>query len=415
MDVKKEILLIKRGTEKIIREEELEKKLIKSHKEGKPLKIKWGADPTAPDLHLGHAVILKKLREFQDLGHQVIFLIGDFTATIGDPSGRDEARPVLSEEEVKRNALTYQDQVFKILDRKKTKVVYNSSWLKDMRLKNFLEMASLHTVSRILERDEFQRRLSTGKEIRLTEFLYPLLQAYDSVVLGADVEIGATEQMFNLLMGRTLQRRYGQEGQVVITLPVLEGLDGTRKMSKSFGNYIGLNEPPEEIFGKVMSIPDELMFKYYLLLTSLSEEEVEELERGVKEEKYHPMEIKERLASLIVEELHSCQEAKEAKKIFYARHKPGIRWEERVKGWKPVEVVIPLLEYPKGKIWICRLLSTIGAARSNSEARRLIEQGAVEIEGVRVKDPSSEISLKKGEPFLLRVGKRRIYQVKGEG
>ena len=414
MDVEKELAKIKKGVEEIIQEEELLTRLKKSRQEGRPLKIKWGADPTAPDLHLGHMVILRKLKDFQELGHEVIFLIGDFTATIGDPSGRTETRPALSEEEVRENARTYQEQVFRILDKTRTRVVYNSSWLKGMKLKKFLELASLHTVSRMLERDEFQERMRRGREIRITEFLYPLLQAYDSVVLQADVEVGATEQKFNLLMGRLLQRRFGQEPQVVITLPVLEGLDGKRKMSKSLGNYIGISEPPEEIFGKIMSLPDELILKYFLLLTSLEEKEVQEKRISLEEGRMHPKELKEELALTLINILYSSEDADRARKTFWAKHKPGLDWEERKKGIEPIKVSVKKEELREGKIWICRLLTLIGATSSNSEASRLIQQGGVYLEGERIKDKNLELDLREISPFHIQVGKRRIYLVEYE-
>ncbi len=409
--VEEELTVIQKGSEEIINREELKEKLVRVRKEGRGLKVKWGADPTAPDLHLGHMVVLRKLRDFQDLGHEVIFLIGDFTATIGDPSGKTETRPPLSEKEVKDNARTYTEQVFKILDREKTRVVYNSSWLKNISLRDFLILSSLQSVSRMLERNEFQERLRAGKDIRISEFLYPLLQAYDSVVLEADVEIGATEQKFNLLMGRVIQKRMGKEPQVVITLPVLEGLDGKRKMSKSFGNYIGINEPPEEIFGKVMSIPDEIMFKYYLLLTPLSRKEIEGLKKKVEEGRLHPKEVKENLAFMLTSFLHSEKEAEQAKTDFQAKHKPNLSWEERIKDLHIEEVRLNERDLRQGKIWICRLITLCRAASSNSEAARLVQQGAVEIDGEKITDKASEIPIRAPHSFLLRVGKRRIYRI----
>ena len=405
ISIEEEIKRIKKGTEEIITVEELEEKL----KKGRKLKIKWGADPTAPDLHLGHMVILRKLKDFQELGHEVIFLIGDFTATIGDPSGRIEARPFLSEEKVRENAITYSEQVFKILDRKKTKVVYNSSWLKNLNLKEFLTLSSLQSVSRMLERNEFQERIKKEEDIRISEFLYPLIQAYDSVMLKSDVEVGATEQKFNLLMGRTVQKRMGIEPQVVITLPILEGTDGKRKMSKSFGNYIGINELPEEIFGKIMSIPDELMFKYYLLLTHFSQKEVDELKKGIEKGTVHPKEVKENLAFTLVNLLYSREDAEKAKKDFYAKHKPGLKWEERIENLKIKEVKLKKEDLVEGKIWMPRLITLTGATRSNSEARRLVKQEAVEIDGEKFFDEKKEIFIEK--PFTLRIGKRKIFRI----
>lgn len=413
MDIKKQFEIIKRNTEEIISGDELLKKLEKTNKTKIPLRIKWGADPSAPDIHLGHTVILRKLRELQDLGHLVVFIIGDFTARIGDPSGKEVTRPSLSIEEVKKNSITYKEQVFKILNKQKTKVVYNSSWFgEDMSLENFMKLLSIQSVSQTLQRNEFKERINKGKDIRMLEFVYPLLQGYDSVVLKADVEIGATEQKFNLLMGRTIQKRYGQDPQVVITMPVLEGLDGKQKMSKSLGNYVGVSEVPEDIYGKIMSIPDELILRYFKLITSLKNEEIKKIENNLKKEIENPKKIKEKLALTIVEDLYDRKGADEAKRIFDAKHIPGKSLEERIKHIKPKVKKIPSSQVKGNKVWVCKLLTTIGAAESNSEARRLIEQGAVQIDNKKITDLKNEIVLSRKSSTLVRVGKRKYYEVK---
>lgn len=407
---KTQLEIIRRNTEEIIPEGELLKKLKKSSKTKKPLKIKWGADPSAPDIHLGHMVVLRKLRELQDLGHTVLFIIGDFTARIGDPSGKNATRPPLSVKEIEKNSATYKEQVFKILDKQKTKIVYNSSWLSDMSFEDIMQLLALQSVSQTLQRNEFKERMKKGKDIRLLEFVYPLFQGYDSVALKADIEIGATEQKFNLLMGRTMQKRYEQEPQVVITLPVLEGLDGKQKMSKSLGNYIGISEKPEDIYAKTMSIPDKLIVRYFKLLTSMQPEEVKEIERELKRK--NPKLIKEKLAFMIVEGLYSKKYAKEAKKVFDAKHSPGKSLEERIKHIKPKIQRISVSELKNGKIWICKLLTTLGVTPSNSEARRLIEQSAIYIDNEKVTNPKAEIPLSQQTSILLKVGKRKYYEVK---
>ena len=412
MDIKKQLEIIKRNTEEIIPEDELLQKLKKAEKTKIPLRVKWGADPSAPDIHLGHTVVLKKLRELQDLGHLVVFIIGDFTARIGDPTGKETTRPPLSIEEVKKNSITYKEQVFKILNKQKTKVVYNSSWLGDMKLEDLMKLLSVLSVSQTLQRNEFKERMEKGKDIRMVEFIYPLLQGYDSVVLKADVEIGATEQKFNLLMGRTIQKRYGQDPQVVITMPVLEGLDGKQKMSKSLGNYVGISETPEEIYGKIMSIPDELILRYFKLLTSLKSEEIKKIENGLKKGIENPKIVKEKLASIIAEDFYDKKHAEEAKKIFDAKHTPGKSLEERIKHIKPEFKKISSSQLNIDKIWVCKLLTIIGAAESNSEARRLIEQGAVYIENKKVADPKDEIAISKESNTSVRVGKRKYYEIK---
>ncbi len=379
---------IKRGTVEIISEAELAKKL----KQGKPLRIKWGADPSAPDIHLGHTVVLNKLKQFQDLGHEIIFLIGDFTAMIGDPSGKSETRQVLSKEEVKKNAESYQEQVFKILDRNKTRVVYNSEWLEKMGLIDVFELSRQYTVARMLERKDFKERFEKQTEISIIEFLYPLLQGHDSVHLQADVEVGGTDQKFNLLMGRTLQQRAGQESQVVITLPLLEGTDGVKKMSKSLGNYIGITELPKEIFGKIMSISDKLMLRYYELLT---------LEPLDKIKKMHPKEAKQKLASILVERFYDKKAAAEAKKEFDAIF---------AKGSLPKDIEEKIIN--KKQISIIDLLIETKLTASKSEARRLIKQGGVKVDDKVVIDEKEIINLDKER--IIKVGKRKFVKVKNK-
>ncbi|NOX97302.1 MAG: tyrosine--tRNA ligase [Nitrospirae bacterium] len=388
MRAEEQLKIIKRGTSEIISEEEMLAKLG----EGRSLRIKYGADPSRPDLHLGHTVPLRKLRQFQDLGHEVIFLIGAFTATIGDPSGRAEAREPLSREEVLKNARTYEEQVLKILDRKMTKVVFNSEWLDKMSLSDLVELTSKQTVARVLERAEFKERLKKGDEISILEFFYPLLQAYDSVVLKADVEVGGTDQKFNLLMGRTIQKRYGQQPQVVLTLPILEGTDGIRKMSKSYDNYIGLDEPPQEIFGKTMSISDELMFRYYELLTDFPISEIKEM---------HPREAKKKLAREIVTLYHDAESARKAAEEFEnVFQKRGL----------PDELKKETLWVKGSKVSLVSLLDVgLDITDSKSGFRRLIRQGAVRVNGERLNDINAELEV--GKEYLLQVGKRRFKRI----
>ena len=376
--------MIKRGTTEIISEVELSKKLEK----GKPLVVKAGFDPSAPDIHLGHTVLLRKLRHFQDLGHKVVFLIGDFTGMIGDPTGRSEARKRLTEKEVKENARTYKKQVFKILDEKKTQVVFNSKWLGPMKLSDALELTSHSTVSQLLARADFSERYKSGKDISLLEFMYPLLQAYDSVELRADIELGGTDQKFNLLLGRELQKDYSQESQVVIMMPLLVGLDGTQKMSKSFNNHIDIDEAPEEMFGKIMSISDELMIQYYELLTD------ENLD-GIK--KLHPMDAKKKLAEEIVGQYHGDQAAGAARKDFenkFQKRDPFTGLAVEVKIYKADTLGNYLVEEK-----ICL---------SKNEYRRLLEQGGVQVDGEKIKDP--EFKPLPDKEYRVKVGKKRFLR-----
>jgi len=382
--------IIKRGVVEIIEEEELLKKL----KEGRSLRIKAGFDPTAPDLHLGHTVLLQKLRQFQQLGHEVYFVIGDFTAMIGDPTGRSETRPPLSREEVLENAKTYEHQVFKILDQEKTNIVFNSTWLSGLGTDGIIKLAGKYTVARMLERDDFSKRFKEGVPIYIHEFIYPLLQGYDSVFLKADVELGGTDQKFNLLVGRDLQRAFGQEPQVCITLPLLVGLDGVRKMSKSYQNYVAIQEEPESMFGKIMSISDDLMWDYYTLLTDYTEEEIESFKKNL-----HPMEAKKKLAHYIVERFHGKEQADKALEFF-------------VKTFSEREFPedAPIIEVPHGlKRRAYELLFELGIESSKNSARRVVEGGGLRINGTKVEDPNQEIEIK--EELHLQVGKKRFYRV----
>jgi tyrosyl-tRNA synthetase len=375
----------------IVRREELKTKLERSARTGKPLKVKVGFDPSAPDIHLGHTVVMRKMKHFQDLGHEVVFLIGDFTGLIGDPSGKSKTRPQLTREEIDKNAETYKEQVFKILDPEKTIVDFNSRWLGALGADGFIRLASRYTVARMLERDDFQKRFQAQQPIAIHELLYPLAQAYDSVALQADFELGGTDQLFNLLVGRDIMREYGLEPQVVLTTPLLEGLDGVEKMSKSLGNYIGVTEPPQEMFGKVMSVSDAMMWKYYELLTDMSLSEIEALKA-----KGEPMQAKIDLARRIVADFHSKEKAEEA-----ARHFDLVIRRKEVPDEIP-EKVVAAGTYPLGS-----LLVTTGLASSKSEAARLIEQGAVYLDGIRFQGSDVQLKLDR----VLKVGKRRFVRL----
>lgn len=395
----KQFEIIKRGTVEIIPEEALKEKLKKSYKENSPLKIKVGFDPTAPDIHLGHTVLLEKMRQFQELGHEVIFLIGDFTGMIGDPSGKTETRKPLTREEVLKNAETYKEQVFKILDPEKTVIRFNSEWFGNMSALDMCRLAGMETVARMLEREDFKKRFTEGRPISILEFLYPLLQAYDSVYLKADVELGGTDQKFNLLMGRQLMKLYDMEEQVVIMMPLLEGLDGVQKMSKSLGNYIGINEPPDEIFGKVMSINDELMLKYYELLSHISIDEFNELKKGIENGKINPRDAKESLAFEIVERYHGRKLAERARenfvKLFRKREIP-----------EEIET-IEVNDEGEG-VWLPKVLKEKGVIKSTSEAVRLIKQGGIRVNETQIDNP--DIRLKIGE-YVVKIGKRRFIKI----
>lgn len=387
---------IRRGTFEILLEDELLKKLERSFKTGTPLKIKAGFDPTAPDIHLGHTVLLEKMRQFQNLGHEVILIIGDFTGMIGDPTGRNEIRKPLTRDEVLNNAETYKEQVFKILDPKKTVVRFNSEWLEKMTAIDIIKLLARQTVARMLEREDFKQRFANHNPIAIHEFSYPLLQGYDSVVLKADVELGGTDQRFNLLMGRELQQDFGQEQQALLIMPLLEGTDGVKKMSKSLGNYIGISEPAGEIFGKIMSISDELMIKYYELLSHISTEELKGLKEGLKNQIVHPMEAKKSLAAEIAERYWGKEAAVSAREEF-----------ENIFKNKGVPEEIPVFQL-KGEMWLPKIMKESGLTKSTGEAIRLIKQGAVSIAGEKWTDPDAP--LPSGE-FLLKAGKRRFLKV----
>lgn len=387
--------ILSRGTEEILVEEALRKKLA----EGRPLRIKTGFDPTAPDLHLGHTVLINKMRQFQGLGHEILFLIGDFTGMIGDPTGKSATRKPLSREEVMDNARTYQEQVFSMLSPDHTRVVFNSAWMGEMQAADLIQLAARHTVARMLERDDFSKRFKSGQPISIHEFLYPLVQGYDSVALRADVELGGTDQKFNLLVGRQLQAAYGQEPQVVITMPILEGLDGVQKMSKSLGNYIGITEPPDQMFGKLMSISDELMWRYLELLSDVPLEEIGTWRRSVAEG-VNPRDIKFRLGEEMVTRFHGQAAATRAKGHFIARFQQGAIPENIPD--------IKVASWAEGLV-ITNLLKEAGLVKSTSEAMRLIDQGGVRLDGQQVEDKGLRIGL--GASCLVQVGKRRFARV----
>jgi len=384
-----QLQIIKRGAVDIVSEEELLEKLKKKE----VLRVKAGFDPTAPDLHLGHVVLLRKLRQFQDLGHEVYIIIGDFTATIGDPTGRNETRPPLSKEQVLENAKTYAEQAFKVLNPERTKLVYNSQWLEKMTARDIVGLTSKYTVARMLEREDFSKRFKEGIPIYIHEFLYPLFQAYDSVAIEADVELGGTDQLFNLLIGRDIQREYGQEPQVAITMPLLVGLDGVRKMSKSYGNYVGITEPPETMFGKIMSIPDNLMWEWYRLLTDYTEEEIE------KFKKLHPRDAKLNLAYTIVKQFHGEEAAQRAKERFL-----------KTFSQKEFPENAPVFEFPKGtKIRLDELVLKLGYAPSKKEAQRIIKGGGLKINGEKKTNPFEEIVIDR--ELKVQVGKKKFARV----
>ena len=399
MTVDQQLELIRRGVAEVISEAELRAKLERSEREHHPLRIKAGFDPTAPDLHLGHTVLLRKLRQFQDLGHRVIFLIGDATALVGDPSGQSKMRKLMTDDEVSENALTYQAQIERagLKIHEHIEVCRNSEWFgKGFGLKEFVELASKYSVARLLERDDFQKRMKAGQEVSMLELFYPLMQGYDSVQLKADVELGGTDQKFNLLVGRDLQRAYGQEPQVVITMPLLEGTDGVQKMSKSLGNHIGINEPPEEMFGKLMSIPDALIVKYFMLLTDRAMEEILKIEQQMTSHAINPRDVKVDLAKTIVARYHSAEAAEQASaefsKVFSRREPPSTM---------PTALLRP---DETGQVNLVDLLVSAGLAKTNNEARRLVRQGAVKLNGQPL--ARSVISLSQAAGATLQVGSR---------
>lgn len=393
----KQLEVIKSGVEELISEEELIKKLERCEKTGKPLRVKQGFDPTAPDIHLGHTVGLRKLKQFQDLGHTVVLIIGDYTGMVGDPSGKSETRPRLTYEQVMENAKTYEKQFFKILDRDRAEVRYNGEWFSKMSFSDVMDLAAKFTVARLLERDDFSNRYKEGKPISLHEFFYPLMQGFDSVAIQADVEIGATEQKFNLVAARQIQREYGQEPQVILTLPVLEGIDGTQRMSKTLGNYVGIDEPPDEMFGKVMSIPDELILKYFTLVTDYSVEQLKDVRKRLDDPAVNPMEIKKELARTIVSMYHSEEAALEAQKKF-----------EKVFSEREIPEDIPVVVLKDDSFELVKALADNGVVSSRSEARRLIIQGAVKVDKQKVSDINYRFV--KGKEYIVKVGKRRFVK-----
>ncbi|HXK58975.1 MAG TPA: tyrosine--tRNA ligase [Acidobacteriota bacterium] len=406
MTIDEQLAYLLKGAADVINEEELRKKLEKSHRTGKPLTVKVGFDPTAPDLHLGHTVLIRKMKHFQDLGHRVIFLIGDFTGLIGDPTGRNRTRPPLTKEAILANAETYKKQVFKILDPEKTVVDFNSRWLATLTSEDWIRLCAKYTVARMLERDDFAKRMSNNQPISIHELLYPLAQAYDSVFLQADFELGGTDQKFNLLVGRDIQREYGQEPQVLLMTPILEGLDGVEKMSKSLKNYIGITEPPEEIYGKIMSISDELMWRYYELLTDEPYSAIQKMKQDVEAGVAHPMQLKADLALRIVADFHSREAAEAAQahftRVFQMREQPEQMQEFTI-------------HCGDGEIQLADLISQIQFAPSKSEARRLIKSGGVSIDGNKVEDPAFTLNPRQEAEIVLRVGKRKFARVKFTG
>jgi tyrosyl-tRNA synthetase len=406
MTIDEQLEFLRKGAVEIIREEDLRAKLEKSARTGEPLKVKLGMDPTAPDLHLGHTVVIRKMRQFQELGHTVVFLIGDFTSLIGDPSGRSTTRPPLTREQINANAETYKSQVFKLLDPDKTVIDFNSRWMDALGSDGFIRLASHITVKQILERDDFQKRINEERPVSLHELLYPLVQGYDSVALKADVELGGTDQKFNLLVGRNLQREYNQEPQVVLTMPLLEGTDGVQKMSKSLGNYIGITDAPQEMFGKVMSISDELMWRYYELLTDMTVKDIKWMRERCEAGEDNPRDFKVGLAKRIIADFHSSTDADAAEEEFnrvFKRKEIPDEIEERS---------LPS-NYPQG--WdLAYLLVSVELAGSKSEARRLIQQGGVSVDGERQTIVNSVSPWKPGMSILIKVGKRRFVRVNFE-
>ena len=403
MTLDEQMAYLVKGAAEVINELELRRKLEKSQKSRKPLTVKVGFDPTAPDLHLGHTVLLRKMKHFQDLGHRVIFLVGDFTGMIGDPSGRTKTRPPLSQEEIEENSQTYKEQVFKILDPEKTIVDFNSRWLGSIKSEDWIRLSAKYTVARMLERDDFSKRLAENRPISIHELLYPLAQAYDSVFLEADVEMGGTDQKFNLLVGRDIQREFGQDPQVLVMTPILEGLDGVEKMSKSLGNSVGIEEAAEEVYGKLMSISDDLMWRYYELLTDLSLDQIGQLRGEVKSGHRHPMEVKGELAFRIVQDFHSESAAGKARKHF-----------ERVFQRKEEPEKMRVFQVALGTGETVRLSTLVvnsGLAHSNAEALRLIKQGGIAVDGEKIQDPACAVSTQEKPEFVLRKGKREFVRV----
>lgn len=404
LSVEEQLEYLNRGVAEIISQAELAQKLRRSAAEGRVLRVKLGLDPSAPDIHLGHTVVLRKLRQFQELGHQAICLIGDFTGRIGDPSGKSETRRQLTEEEVRRNAETYAKQIFKILDPERTVMEFNSRWLAPMTFADVVQLAARVTVARMLERDDFAARYREGRPIHIHEFFYPLMQGYDSVALQADVELGGTDQRFNLMMARDIQREYGQEPEVAVLTPIIEGTDGVQKMSKSLGNYIGIDEPPQEMYGKTMSIPDTLITRYFEHFTDVPMTEVRGMERDMAAGRLNPRDAKMRLARSIVAQYHGAEAAIRAEEDFIRRFRLGELPDDLA------EVSLPSPDTPNGRVWLPRLLVNTGLSSSTSEARRKIEEGAVRVNGERIDNPAAELPITDG--MILQMGKRRAVRVR---
>jgi tyrosyl-tRNA synthetase len=403
-EVERQMEVISRGAVEIIPEEEMRQKVMTSVVTGEPLRVKLGMDPSAPDLHVGHTVVLQKLRQFQELGHEVQLIIGDFTGRIGDPTGKSETRKQLSEEDVRRHAETYKKQIYKVLDPEKTKVYYNSEWLAPMTFADVVSLSAKVTVARMLERDDFTKRYQGGLPISIHEFFYPLMQGMDSVALKTDVELGGTDQKFNLLMGRTLQKEYGTEPQVAITMPLIEGLDGVQKMSKSLGNYIGIDEEPNEIYGKSMSVPDELILKYFGLATDMAGEEVIRLEKGLRDGSVHPRDAKMSLSHTLVRMYHGREAADAAQQHFVTV------FQQKALPEDIEDYIVPEGELEEGKMTLIKLLTLLGFAASNAEARRSIQQGAVKWNGEKCSDTHGKIVPQDGD--VVQVGKRKFARLK---
>lgn len=402
--VEEQFAYLKKGCVEIIQENELKAKLERAIKENKPLRIKAGFDPTAPDIHVGHTVLIRKMKHFQDLGHDVIFLIGDFTGLIGDPSGQSATRPPMTREQINKNAETYKNQIFKILDPEKTIIDFNSRWLGKLTSFDIIKLTSKYTVARVLERDDFSNRLKSGQPISLHELLYPIMQAYDSVALKADVELGGTDQKFNLLVGRDIQREFQQEPQIVITMPLLEGLDGVEKMSKSLDNYVGITEPPNEIYGKIMSVSDPLMFRYYELLTDVPLSQIEDWRRETREELLNPKDLKSRLAKMIVADFWGEAEAAKAVQEFDLVFK-----QKKIPSDLTVHVVDPGKISESSEVSIIDVLEEILLSRG--EAKRMVRQGGIYIDGNRIDNIELMLDFKKKNEYVLKIGKRRFYKI----
>lgn len=416
--VNEQLAYLKKGVSEIVPEAELRTKLEKSQKTGKPLRVKLGVDPTAPDIHLGHTVVIRKLKHFQEMGHTAVFLIGDFTAMVGDPTGQSETRPPLTREQVNENAQTYLEQVFRILDRSKTEVRYNSEWLDKLSSYDIVRLCAKYRVARMLEREDFRTRLGNQQPISVHEFLYPLLVAYDSVVLEADVELGATEQKFNLLIGREIQREYNQEQQVAVMMPILIGLDGQRKMSKSLGNYVGITEPSQEMFGKMMSIPDELMWSYYELVTDRTPQEIAALGQEVASGKLHPMDAKMHLAEEVVSGFQGEDTARKAaenfQRVFRDRQAPAEMQERRLRrrpdGSLVTETPDAVQHMSASPKWP-QLLKYLSQVESISEGGRIVEQGGLEVNGKVIKDPTARLNTKNDGTYEVRIGKKKFLRI----